>query len=171
MGTNGRMIAGELGELARPLVDCSLSLPRLGVYAEIIFLVDTGADATYLHLAAGSGIGIPSDLLQRRVTSRGIGGNATYFPEPGYPAVRRPRSPTALRLSHRHQRRPAWRRQRPDSVVAGVRRYPPLADGLRPDQQSVGIYGSGCRFHDGRCLIIRLRESVIYKISMASPKE
>ncbi|MYC31778.1 MAG: hypothetical protein F4X64_01205 [Chloroflexi bacterium] len=101
MGTNGRMIAGELGELARPLVDCSLSLPRLGVYAEIIFLVDTGADATYLHPAAGSGIGVPSDLLQRRVTSRGIGGNATYFPEPGYPVVRRPRSTARLRYGYR----------------------------------------------------------------------
>ncbi len=82
MGTNGRMITGILRDLARPFVDCSLSLPRLGVYAEIIFLVDTGADATYLHPADGWDIGIPFDLLQGRVTSSGIGGSATYFPEP-----------------------------------------------------------------------------------------
>ena len=82
MGATGRMIAGELQGLARPYVRCRLALPRLGIASEIDFLVDTGADATYLHPSEGSEIGIPFDLLQDHVTSSGIGGRAIYFPEP-----------------------------------------------------------------------------------------
>ena len=76
------MIAGELQGQARPFVRCQLILHRLGIAGEIDFLVDTGADATYLHPSEGWEIGIPFDLLQDRVTSSGIGGRATYFPEP-----------------------------------------------------------------------------------------
>ena len=83
MGADGRMITGTLRGSARPFVNCSLSLPRLGMFVDdVMFLVDTGADATYLHPADGRDIGIPFDLLQDRVTSSGIGGSATYFPEP-----------------------------------------------------------------------------------------
>lgn len=82
MGPYGRTIIGTLGNLARPLVDGSLELPRLGVAMDITFLVDTGADATYLHPRDGLDMGVPFDLLEGSMTSRGIGGRATYFPEP-----------------------------------------------------------------------------------------
>ena len=76
------MIDGELRDLARPYVRCHLTLPRLGITGSLDLLVDTGADATYLHPADGLEISIPFDLLQDRVVSSGIGGRATYFPEP-----------------------------------------------------------------------------------------
>ncbi len=76
------MIIGRVGRRARPFVDCRLSLPRLGITTDITLLVDTGADATYLHPHDGLEIGIPFDLLQDRITSSGIGGVAAYFPEP-----------------------------------------------------------------------------------------
>ena len=75
------MIIGEVRELDRPYLRCRLSLPRLGIVSEIRFLVDTGADASYLHPGDGTDIGIPFDLLQGRSTSQGIGGTASYFPE------------------------------------------------------------------------------------------
>lgn len=77
------MIIGELGRLDRPYVHCGLSLPRLGIVVDdVTFLVDTGADATYLHPRDGMDAGVPFDLLQGRSTSRGVGGVASYFPEP-----------------------------------------------------------------------------------------
>lgn len=77
------MIIGELGILGRPYVHCSLALPRLRVVIEdFVFLVDTGADSTYLHPRDGADASVPFDLLQGRSTSRGIGGTASYFPEP-----------------------------------------------------------------------------------------
>ena len=76
------MIIGKLGLLARPYVDCLLELPRLGVIADITFLVDTGADSTYWHPRDGVDASIPFGLLQGSSTSRGIGGTASYFPEP-----------------------------------------------------------------------------------------
>lgn len=82
MGADGRMIVGELDDLARPYVRCRLALPGMGIADRITFLVDTGADATYLHPSDGLEIGFPFDLLQGSVTSSGIGGSATYFPEP-----------------------------------------------------------------------------------------
>ena len=82
MGADGRMIVGELDDLARPYVRCRLALPGTGIADRITFLVDTGADATYLHPSDGLEIGLPFDLLQGSVTSSGIGGSATYFPEP-----------------------------------------------------------------------------------------
>ncbi len=76
------MIIGELGRFGRPYVRCRLSMPRLGVGGRIIFLVDTGADSTYLHPGDGAELSVPFDLLQVRSTTRGIGGTASYFPEP-----------------------------------------------------------------------------------------
>ena len=77
------MIIGELGILGRPYVRCNLSLPRLGIVVDdFIFLVDTGADATYLHPGDGADLGVPFDLLRGNTTSQGIGGTASYFPEP-----------------------------------------------------------------------------------------
>lgn len=76
------MIIGELGEFDRPYLRCRLILPRLGVSSTIVFLVDTGADLTYLHPRDGLDAGLPFDLLQGRSTTRGIGGTASYFPEP-----------------------------------------------------------------------------------------
>ena len=77
------MIIGVLGDLDRPYIRCRLSLPRLGVVlADITFLVDTGADTTYLHPNDGADLGVPFDLLQGVATSQGIGGTASYFPEP-----------------------------------------------------------------------------------------
>ena len=77
------MIIGELGILGRPYLHCSLSLPRLGIVVDdVTFLVDTGADTTYLHPRDGVDAGVPFDLLQSRSTSRGIGGTASYYQEP-----------------------------------------------------------------------------------------
>ena len=45
-------------------------------------LVDTGADATYLHPGDGVELGIPFNLLQGHSATRGIGGAVSYFPEP-----------------------------------------------------------------------------------------
>lgn len=77
------MIIGEVRELDRPYLRCRLSLPRLGVIADdITFLVDTGADTSYLHPGDGSALGVPFDLLQGCLRSQGIGGTASYFQEP-----------------------------------------------------------------------------------------
>lgn len=76
------MISGELGDLDRPYIRGRLSLPRLGVVGRIAFLVDTGADSSYLHPGDGAALSVPFDLLQGRSTSQGIGGVASYFPEP-----------------------------------------------------------------------------------------
>ena len=43
MGADGRMITGTLRGSARPFVNCSLSLPRLGMFVDdVMFLVDNG---------------------------------------------------------------------------------------------------------------------------------
>ena len=76
------MIIGELGDLDRPYIRCRLLLPRLGVAGRIPLLVDTGADTSYLHPNDGSDLGVPFDLLQGGSRSQGIGGTASYFPEP-----------------------------------------------------------------------------------------
>ena len=81
MGADGRMIIGELDSAARPYVRCRLILPRFGIAARMTLLADTGADATYLHPRDSARVGVPFDLLEGGVTSRGIGGRATYFPE------------------------------------------------------------------------------------------
>ena len=82
MGADGRMIAGTLDPVARPFVDGRLTLPRLAVAMDVTFLVDTGADATYLHPRDGLEMGVPFDLLHDSVASLGIGGRSTYFREP-----------------------------------------------------------------------------------------
>ena len=66
------MIIGELGLFGRPYVRCRLLLPRIDVSGRITFLVDTGADSSYLHPHDGVGLGVPFDLLQGRSTSRGM---------------------------------------------------------------------------------------------------
>ncbi|MCY3690741.1 MAG: aspartyl protease family protein [Chloroflexi bacterium] len=76
------MILGEFGAAGCPFLEGSLSLPRFGVTRHINFLVDTGADATCIHPRDGQAAGIPFDLLQGGTTSRGVGGQATYFREP-----------------------------------------------------------------------------------------
>ncbi len=76
------MIVGKFRALASPYVDCHLSLPGLGIAADITFLVDTGADSTFLHPRDGLDAGIPFDLLRGSSASRGIGGTVSYFPEP-----------------------------------------------------------------------------------------
>ncbi len=76
------MILGEFGAAGRPFVEGSLTLPRFGVTRHINFLVDTGADATCIHPRDGWPAGIPFDLLQDSIASRGVGGQAAYFREP-----------------------------------------------------------------------------------------
>ena len=76
------MIVGTLDSAARPYVRCRLALPRFGIVTRITLLVDTGADATYLHPRDGVRAGIPFDLLHDSVASLGIGGRSTYFREP-----------------------------------------------------------------------------------------
>ena len=82
MGADGHLIVGILDPVARPYVRCRLALPRFGIVARIRLLVDTGADATYLHPRDGVRAGIPFDLLHDSAASLGIGGRSTYFREP-----------------------------------------------------------------------------------------
>ena len=76
------MIIGELDNRKRPYVNCRLFIPRLRIDADILFLLDTGADSTSLHPRDAEGALIPFDQLRNRVESYGIGGNSQYFYEP-----------------------------------------------------------------------------------------
>lgn len=58
-----------------------VSVPRLGWHGSLWFLADTGADGTCIHPKDGVPLGLPFDLLDREVASRGVGGVARRFVE------------------------------------------------------------------------------------------
>ena len=68
----------------RPFVRCRVGFPRLGLSADISFLVDTGAGLTCLHPHDADGMGIPYGLLESPAQVLGIGGASQYFREPAY---------------------------------------------------------------------------------------
>lgn len=75
------MIAGSFGSHGEPLLRARLVILRLGVDAEIDFLVDTGADNTCLHPADGVLIQLPFEELDIPAVSVGVGGNSLYYRE------------------------------------------------------------------------------------------
>ena len=78
------MILGSFDSEGRPVVECRIRIPRLQVDARILCLLDTGADATYIHQFGAESLGIPFEQLSNSVASRGVGGSSAYFREPAY---------------------------------------------------------------------------------------
>ncbi len=78
------MILGRFDSRGRPIVECRVRIPRLQVNARILCLLDTGADATYIHQGDAERIGIPFQSLADRVASRGVGGRSAYFQETAF---------------------------------------------------------------------------------------
>ncbi len=68
----------------RPFARCRVGFPRLGLSADISFLVDTGAGLTCVHPHDADSMGIPYDLLESPGQVLGIGGASQYFREPAY---------------------------------------------------------------------------------------
>ena len=77
------MIRGTF-QVGRPFVRCRIGFPRLGLSADMTFLVDTGAGMTCLHPHDADGMGIPHDLLEYPGPVLGVGGTSQYFREPAY---------------------------------------------------------------------------------------
>lgn len=75
------MIVGEFDPSGRPTVEGHLTLPRLGIFKTIVFLVDTGANTTCIHPIDSLPARIPFHRLEDLVMSAGVGGTATYFRE------------------------------------------------------------------------------------------
>ena len=75
------MIVGRFDDTGRPQVECRVIIRRLGVDERMAFLLDTGADNTYLHLEDAEALGVPFEQLVRRTDARGVGGRSSYFRE------------------------------------------------------------------------------------------
>ena len=104
-------------------------------------------------------IGVPFDLLEGSVTSRGIGGRATYFPEPAIPSF------TDYATRQRYGYRISVNIAKPGDVgdglpsllgrnVPGPQRYPSLADGLRPHGRQAGVHRAGRGFRAGHRITV-----------------
>ena len=78
------MILGRFDSRGRPVVGCRVRIPRLQVNARILCLLDTGADAAYIHQDDAESLGIPFEELANSVDSRGVGGRSTYFRETAF---------------------------------------------------------------------------------------
>lgn len=77
------MLRGRFGGTSkRPYLEGRLYIPRLSLWSEISFLVDTGADSTVLMPADGAKMGIDySALTKSRVPAVGIGGQSYNYTE------------------------------------------------------------------------------------------
>lgn len=76
------MISGRFGSTSgRPYVSGRLLLPRLGLSANLSFLVDTGADRSTLMPADGVKMGIDYSTLGNPSDVGGMGGNTSCFQE------------------------------------------------------------------------------------------
>lgn len=76
------MLIGRFGNTsARPYIEGRVALPRLGCHADISFLVDSGADVTYLMPTESALMGIDYNQLVGGVQTSGIGGECTDFQE------------------------------------------------------------------------------------------
>lgn len=77
------MLRGRFGDTTgRPYIEGRLLLPRLGLSADVSFLVDTGADATVLMPADVGQMGLDVGQLTNRSESVGVGGRSRQFVEP-----------------------------------------------------------------------------------------
>lgn len=69
------MLTGRFGDTSgRPYIEGRLVLPRLGLQADISFLIDTGADTSLLHPTDGKVLGIDYSKLTGKDESIGVGG-------------------------------------------------------------------------------------------------
>ena len=75
------MIVGEFDVRGRPYVPGVVVIPRLNISGSVVFLLDTGADATCLHTNDALNLQIPSERLGNLAQVGGIGGGAEYFKE------------------------------------------------------------------------------------------
>ena len=133
----------------RPFVRCRIGFPRLGLSADISFLVDTGAGLTCLHPHDADGMGIPYDLLESPEPVLGVGGTSQYFREPRLPDTFQRGGRAILRLSGGCANCGAYRHQHGGALPAGLGSVGPLADGLRPRLRTAPVYGSLRRFYRG----------------------
>ena len=72
------MIAGEFDSAGWPYVEGFLVIPRLGIYGNVQFLLDTDAGLTCLHPEDSLNLDIPFGRLISPTMSYGIGGSSIY---------------------------------------------------------------------------------------------
>ena len=77
------MLRGRFGHAnKRPYIQGRLFIPRLEIWSDVSFLVDTGADKTSLLPADGSRMGLSYDqLMKSPIPSVGIGGISRSYTE------------------------------------------------------------------------------------------
>ena len=76
------MLKGRYGDTSgRPYLQGHLSMPRLQLWANISFIVDSGADFTTLAPADGLRINLDYSQLQPGQIASGIGGKSQMFRE------------------------------------------------------------------------------------------
>jgi hypothetical protein len=77
------MLSGRFGNTTgRPYMEGRLALPRLGIFGDISFIVDTGADKSVLMPLDGSRMSLDYGKLGPTVETVGIGGLSKDFIEP-----------------------------------------------------------------------------------------
>ena len=78
------MLTGRFGDTSgRPYIEGRLSLPRLGIAANVSFLIDTGADRSVLMPLDGTRINLDYSCLENETRCTGIGGSSVAFHESG----------------------------------------------------------------------------------------
>lgn len=77
------MLRGRFGDTSgRPYLEGRLYIPRLSLWSDISFLVDTGADSTVLMPADGARMGIDyGNLTKSTIPAVGIGGQSFNYTE------------------------------------------------------------------------------------------
>ncbi len=75
------MIPGGFDSAGCPYVEGFLVIPRLEIYGDVRFLVDTGAGSTCLHPADSDNLDMPFGRLISPTRSYGIGGSSVYHRE------------------------------------------------------------------------------------------
>jgi hypothetical protein len=91
------MLLGRFGNTSgRPYLEGRLVLTRLGLAADISFIVDTGADKTVVMPLDGTRLGVDYANLTRPFVSTGIGGMSADYLEPAILAFSETR--TAIHL-------------------------------------------------------------------------
>lgn len=75
------MIPGEFDSAGCPYIKGFLVVTRLGIYGDVKFLLDTGAESTCLHPADSVNLNIPFGRLLSPTRSHGIGGSSLYHRE------------------------------------------------------------------------------------------
>ena len=80
------MLTGRFGNTSgRPYIEARLALPRLDIDGDFSFLVDTGADETFLMPGDGRTLGLNYSKLQNfERSSLGAGGPISSYREPAW---------------------------------------------------------------------------------------